>query len=230
MADHAHAVSYTHLDVYKRQKQLLASELQVKYLQSQMNPHFLFNVLSIMAIKAKLNRDEEVYRMVSALSTLMQGKIFREGEITIPLKEEMRLVEFYLYLQSMRFSDKIDYQIVCGDEALLDTKIPRLCIEPVVENAVLHGLEPKEGSGTIKVEITSEKNTLLVLVQDDGIGFDKEQVREKQEDRVDHTHVGIWNIERLIKNLYGEKYGMKIESRPGEGTKVWIFLPLEKEA
>lgn len=215
-------------EVYENQ--LLAREARIQYIQAQMNPHFMFNVLSMISMRLKMNGDEELYKMVSAFSGLMRGKIFRKGEIEIPLKDEMEIVEFYLYLQGQRFRDMITYEICWDSEELKECKIPRLCIEPLVENSMLHGLEPKGREGYIRVEIHRQgEDKLSVVVEDDGIGFDLEKWNENLQKEGYHPRVGIMNIQRLIQNLYGEGYGMTVESKPGEGTRVELILPYTLE-
>lgn len=206
------------------ENQLLATKAQIKYLQSQINPHFLYNVLTTIALRARLDGNENVYRMVYSLSCLLQGKLFRSGEIKIRLRQELELVEFYLYLQNMRYPDRLSYGIDCP-EGLLDLFVPRMCIEPVVENAVTHGLEPKEGEGAVKIRIYEAGSVLCIEVCDDGVGFSTERIPSDS-----HTHVGLKNIEQLIRNLYGGDFGMSVESRPGEGTKVLLRLPVERSA
>ena len=164
--------------------------------------------------------------MIYAFSKLIQGKIFRKEEITIPLSEEMELVEFYLFLQSNRFADKISYNITYEDEELKKILIPRLSIEPIVENAVLHGLEPKEDSGTIEVLIRKDGDSLLIEVKDDGVGFNQEESYNDTVAYKEHTHVGIYNTQKLINNLYGDDFGIDIESKVGVGTSVFIKLPM----
>lgn len=215
-------------EVYENQ--ILAREARIQYIQAQMNPHFMFNVLSMISMRLKMNGDEELYKMVSAFSGLMRGKIFRKGEIEIPLKDEIEIVEFYLYLQGQRFRDMITYEICWDSEELKECKIPRLCIEPLVENSMLHGLEPKGREGYIRVEIRREgEDKLSVIVEDNGVGFDLEKWDENVQKEGYHPRVGIMNIQRLIQNLYGEGYGMTVESKLGEGTKVELILPYTLE-
>lgn len=211
-------------EVYENQ--LLAREARIQYIQAQMNPHFMFNVLSMISMRLKMNGDEELYKMVSAFSGLMRGKIFRKGEIEIPLKDEMEIVEFYLYLQGQRFRDMVTYEIIWDSEELKECRIPRLCIEPLVENSMLHGLEPKGREGYIRVEIRRQgTDKLSVIVEDDGIGFDLEKWNENVQKEGGHPRVGIMNIQRLIHNLYGDDYGMTVWSREGEGTRIELILP-----
>lgn len=220
-------------EVYENQ--ILAREARIQYIQSQMNPHFMFNVLSMISMRLKKNKDEELYRMVTSFSGLMQGKIFRKGEIEIPLEDEMEIVEFYLYLQGQRFRDMVQYDIVWESEDLKKCKIPRLSVEPLVENSMIHGLEPKGEEGYIHVEIKTvqkkeqEVKKLLIIVEDDGVGFDIEKWNLQVKEEGGHPRVGIMNIQRLVKNLYGDSYGLKVESEPGKGTYIELLLPLTME-
>lgn len=212
-------------EVYENQ--LLAQQAQIQYLQAQMNPHFLFNVLSMIQMKAAMNGDKEVQEMLQKLSGLYQGKIFRKNEYFIYLDEEMEIVDFYLALQSSRFGEKVGYSIFYegGKETYQNLMVPRLSIEPIVENAVRHGLEPKEGKGRIQINISKDETALRIYIADDGVGFDPETITEKSRDK-SHNYVGLWNTDKLIHNLCGEEYGLKVESEIGEGTRVSVFLPV----
>ena len=215
-------------EVYE--KQLLATQAQVKYLQSQINPHFMFNILSMLSMKAGLQGNKELQKLLSAFSRLIQGKIFRNGEIEIPLFQEMELIEFYLLLQGERFAGKITYDILCSEE-VKNARIPRLSVEPLVENAVSHGLEPKPGSGHIRVEAKEENGKLWIQIKDDGVGFDVEEQKKNKGQAVEdekHTHIGLTNTQQMLHTVYGEEASMKIESTPGAGTCVTMRLPLEK--
>ena len=208
---------------------LLIKEARIKYLQAQINPHFMFNVLSMIAIRLKLNKDEELYKMVQAFAGLMRGKLFRKDEIEIRINEEIEIAEFYLYLSKERFKNKVSYEINWEDEKLKTLFIPKLCIEPVVENAMIHGIEPKDDSGYINVKIEQQNNeVLLITVADNGVGFDKDKVISGEKEG--SPKVGLMNINRLINNLYGSEYGIEVESKIGKGTKVIIKLPYLEES
>lgn len=208
---------------------LLIKEARIKYLQAQINPHFMFNVLSMIAIRLKLNKDEELYKMVQAFAGLMRGKLFRKDEIEIRINEEIEIAEFYLYLSKERFKNKVSYEINWEDEKLKTLFIPKLCIEPVVENAMIHGIEPKDDSGYINVKIEQQNNeVLLITVADNGVGFDKDKVFSGEKEG--SPKVGLMNINRLINNLYGSEYGIEVESKIGKGTKVIIKLPYLEES
>ena len=208
---------------------LLIKEARIKYLQAQINPHFMFNVLSMIAIRLKLNKDEELYKMVQAFAGLMRGKLFRKDEIEIRINEEIEIAEFYLYLSKERFKNKVSYEINWEDEKLKTLFIPKLCIEPVVENAMIHGIEPKDDRGYINVNIEQQNNeVLLITVADNGVGFDKDKVISGEKEG--SPKVGLMNINRLINNLYGSEYGIEVESKIGKGTKVIIKLPYLEES
>lgn len=217
-----------HLITQVYEKELVAARLQVKYLQAQITPHFQFNILSMLSLKAKMAGNEELYQSLRAFSELVRGKIFRRKEIKIPVAEELELVEFYLYLQNSRFQDKITYEMKCRSEELKQDLIPRLLIEPLVENAVSHGLEPKEGKGRVLVELYEEENQLHILVEDDGVGFKEEEVEELKPEKEGHTHTGLENTKRLLYILYGEQHKWKVSGKKGEGTKVEIVIPAER--
>lgn len=232
----AERLEYLIMEVYE--KQLLATQSQVKYLQSQLNPHFQFNILAMLSLKAKMAGNEELYESLNAFSKLMQGKIFREKEIKIKVKEELEIVQFYLFLQKERYQDKLDYEIEIKNECILDNLIPRLLIEPFVENAVSHGLEPKKDKGLVKVSIyeedLSEEAVLHIVVEDNGVGIDYEKVNEESEEviwnavGIGHTHTGFENTRRMLQVLYGEDYRLETWSERGKGTKIEIILPSEK--
>lgn len=216
-----------HLITQVYEKELLATRLQVKYLQAQITPHFQFNILSMLSIKAKMAGNEELYQSLRAFSELVRGKIFRRKEIKIPVAEELELVEFYLYLQNSRFRDKITYEIKYHGEELKKDLIPRLLIEPLVENAVSHGLEPKEGNGRVCVELYEEGENLHILVEDDGVGFE-EDPEEMEPEKEGHTHTGLENTRKLLYILYGDRHRWKVSGKKGEGTKVEIVIPVER--
>lgn len=228
----ADRMKYLITEVYE--KQILATKSQVKYLQSQINPHFQFNILSMLSLKAKMAGNEEVYEGLNAFSRLMQGKIFREKEIKIKVKEELDIVNFYLYLQKSRYQDKLSYEVILEDERINDNLIPRLLIEPLVENAVSHGLEPKREKGMLTVRLY-EQERLHILVEDDGVGMklDESDSEKMQEDelhpeRIAHTHTGWENTKRLLQILYADDYEFHVWSEEGTGTKIEIIVPIER--
>lgn len=222
----ADRIEYLITQVYE--KEIVAARSQVKYLQSQINPHFQFNILAMLSLKAKMAGNEEVYDGLNAFSRLMQGKIFREKEIKIKVKEEMEIVQFYLYLQKSRYQDKLSYEVKLEDEKIGEDLIPRLLIEPLVENAVSHGLEPKREKGNLQV-LLYEREMLYIWVKDDGVGVDQNQMKaEENKEKIPHTHVGWENTKKMLRILYGDHYKFQVWSEPGKGTEIEIAVPIER--
>lgn len=222
----ADRIEYLITQVYE--KEIVAARSQVKYLQSQINPHFQFNILAMLSLKAKMAGNEEVYDGLNAFSRLMQGKIFREKEIKIKVKEELEIVQFYLYLQKSRYQDKLSYEVKLEDEKIGEDLIPRLLIEPLVENAVSHGLEPKRGKGNLQV-LLYEREMLYIWVKDDGVGVCRNQTKaEENKEKTPHTHVGLENTKKMLRILYGDHYKFQVWSEPGKGTEIEIAVPIER--
>ena len=222
----ADRIEYLITQVYE--KEIVAARSQVKYLQSQINPHFQFNILAMLSLKAKMAGNEEVYDGLNAFSRLMQGKIFREKEIKIKVKEELEIVQFYLYLQKSRYQAKLSYEVKLEDEKIGEDLIPRLLIEPLVENAVSHGLEPKREKGNLQV-LLYEREMLYIWVKDDGVGGGQNQMKaEENKENIPHTHVGWENTKKMLRILYGDHYKFQVWSEPGKGTEIEIAVPIER--
>ena len=232
----ADRIEYLITEVYE--KQLIATQSKVKYLQSQINPHFQFNILAMLSLKAKMAGNEELYQSLNAFSKLMQGKIFREKEIKIKVKEELDIVKFYLILQKERYQEKLSYDIYVEDDRIYEDMIPRLLIEPLVENAVSHGLEPQKEKGSIVVRLYEEfiekenrSSMLHICVEDNGVGMGEKEIEVNTQDepyKVEHTHTGFENAKRMLQILYGDNYEFKIWSEKGKGTKIEIIIPVER--
>ncbi|WP_455035166.1 histidine kinase [Lachnoanaerobaculum gingivalis] len=232
----ADRIEYLITEVYE--KQLIATQSKVKYLQSQINPHFQFNILAMLSLKAKMAGNEELYQSLNAFSKLMQGKIFREKEIKIKVKEELDIVKFYLLLQKERYQEKLSYDIYVEDDRICEDMIPRLLIEPLVENAVSHGLEPQKEKGSIVVRLYEEfiekenrSSMLHICVEDNGVGMGEKEIEVNTQDepyKVEHTHTGFENAKRMLQILYGDNYEFKIWSEKGKGTKIEIIIPVER--
>lgn len=217
----------------KYESQLLLNEMEIRFLQHQMNPHFLFNVLLTIQIKAKRCKDETVYQMVSRLSVLLRASIYTRDINKITVGEELEYVEFYLYLQKIRFEDKISYVITVEDEGIRECMIPKFVIEPIVENAVIHGIETIDILGKIQIDIRREEGDLVIQVRDNGRGFDTRQYQMEQEAKEKsgigegREKIGLRNVAVRIRHIYGEGYGVRIESEKNKGTLIEIRVPAE---
>lgn len=211
------------------QKQLLLKNAEIQALQSQMNPHFIFNVLNTIAWKAQMTDNEEVYQMVVSLGELLRMDILSKNHAFITLAQEMEYVRLYIYLQQMRFEDKISCTIQIA-ESLMNCQIPCFCIQPLVENAIVHGLEPKKGKGRLEIQVLeTDEHQLEITIMDDGIGFDQiPDIRSIQSSSIDtHTHIGLRNLDKRMELLFGESARLRIHSVPGTCTSVSFSIPCE---
>lgn len=215
--------SATDLYELKVQKQ----EAELAYLRSQVDPHFLYNTLEVIR-KMALEKDApEIAQM-----TLDMGHIFRysaKGEDEVTLDEEISIIKSYIRIQQMRFEGKISvYYFVSED--VLELKVMKMLLQPIVENSIFHGLEPKSGKGSLYIGARVEEDDLIIMVKDDGVGIGEAELaelqgmlREKSADT--RKHVGTLNTNARIRLLYGEQYGVSIESLPEDGTTVILRLP-----
>ena len=214
--------------VYK--SELLLKEADIKLLQSQMNPHFLINTLTTISTTALMQGDTRTYEMVTALSNMLDASLYNTKNNTslIPVYKELEYIHCYLYLQQVRFQDKLQYSIDMEDDGLKNLYIPRLSIEPIVENSVVHGVEENINQGLVTVTLRRENEDLVAIVTDNGKGFDVEKVLKegKSKESGRHHHIGINNTDRRIKLLFGEEYGIRFQSEPGVGTTATIRFPV----
>lgn len=214
------------------QGKLLLKEADIKHLQTQMNPHFLINTLTTISTMALLHQDNLLYQMINALTKILDASLTNStgGNPFISLSKELEFTNCYLYLQQIRFQDKLRYQIHVEDEALLKLYIPRLCIEPLVENAVVHGIEGNVESGSVDVLISREDNALLITIQDNGKGFDVEKVlSDNRHSSIEGHNISINNINKRLKLICGEDYGVTFESEPGVKTIARLRIPIVEQ-
>ena len=210
------------------QGQLLLNEAELKFLQSQINPHFLFNVLVSIKTKARKSNDETVCLMMDSLCDLLRAGIY-DNKRMIMLGEELKYVEQYLYLQKMRFEDRLNYNIVISNADLKMCRVPRLSIEAIVENAIVHGIENKISPGHVTVVVSESGDDVVITVDDDGVGFNTKTLgMEKEDSNVPtdiHNQIGLKNTHRRFQLVFGPQYGLFVRSTPGEGTRVTIKIP-----
>ncbi len=221
----------SHLINQVYEKQLSIKEMELKFLQTQMNPHFMFNVLNSIAFQVKMDGNEEIFKMLSSFTQLIRAKIYRDENEKVKISQELQYVDYYLCLQRFRFGDRLGYEIEIEDDDYLDYYVPKLCIQLLVENAVVHGIEPKMDSGTVQVCVYKKDGSLYIDITDDGVGFGKEgkielPLRMGEENSM-HNHIGINNAHHIIQLMYGEDYGLNVYSRKGRGTKVTIHIPFD---
>nr|MBR4280610.1 sensor histidine kinase [Clostridia bacterium] len=208
------------------QRSLHRAELEL--LQAQINPHFLYNTLDSIAILAEDERAEDVVTMVTSLSTFFRNSLNKGNDI-LTLGAECSQVKSYLEIQQIRYSDILRYEIDVPQE-LMDCMVPKLILQPLVENALYHGIKNRRGMGTIHVTGEERDGNLLLKVTDNGAGMDEERVRELQagiyEDK--HTGLGLVNVHKRIRLYCGAPYGLSFESASGKGTVVSVLLPMNR--
>lgn len=213
------------------EKQLLLTEAELQSLLSQVNPHFLFNILENINWEARISKNEKIYEMTLALGSLLRATIYYGKKEKLSLADELQLVSQYMNLQQMRFGDKINFELDI-DKNLLEYYVPRFCIQSIVENSVIHGLEKKRGKGLIKVKAVSSNDSIYITVTDDGVGFDTSMLNlelPRTEVESKRPHTGLYNTHKRIRLLYGNNYGLSVHSTIGTGTTVTIHIPLDRK-
>jgi two-component system sensor histidine kinase YesM len=221
---------------YAYSEKLARKDAKIIALQSQINPHFLNNTLEMMNWQARMAGDVTVSKMIEALGTLLNYSMDRSNKKMINLAEELRCVDAYCYIISMRFGKrlKIEKEI---DNELLQLEVPQLILQPLIENAVVHGVE-KIKNGTIWIKVYKKENNAYLQIINTGKAMteeDKERVANILEGRYDqeggsvnrHKALGIHNVNERIKLIYGEDYGLTIEPIAEEETASTITIPLD---
>mgnify|MGYP005866721765 FL=1 len=213
-------------------------------LQNQINPHFLYNTLEGIRAEALIAGVDSIAEMTEALATYFRYTISQVNNL-VTLEEELANVENYYYIQQFRFGSKLDLRIRydCEDEEeALMCQLPKLTLQPIVENSIYHGLEQKIGKGCLDIKITMTDKHLIIMISDDGVGMEKGQVRamneklralrleeEEEEENGKRGGIAVKNVNNRIKLLFGEEYGIYIYSQLDVGTDVEITLPIVRD-
>lgn len=209
-------------------KQLTIKETEFKALQAQINPHFLYNTLESINWLAKGNGQTQISKMVESLGFLLRNSISLKKHM-ITIEEELNIVKNYIIIQTYRFEERLDFSLQV-DSALYGVLIPKLTLQPLVENAIHYALEPMIEPCKIRIYSMVTSNEIKLIVEDNGPGMEPaflEKLR-RGEVKTRGQGVGLSNIHDRMKLSYGEKYGVNIESVPNEGTRIIIVLPFEK--
>ncbi len=217
-------------DIRVEELNLRAAELRV--LQEQINPHFLYNTLDNIIWLAESKDTEQVVKMVSALSSFFRTTLSKGREF-ISVREEGEHIRSYLEIQQFRYCDILEYDVSIPEE-LWEYQVIKLTLQPLVENALYHGIKKKRGKGHISVSAERYKDVLIFKVKDDGMGMEEarlEQVRGILDGSVVEERqsggFGLFNVNQRIQLHYGSEYGLKVQSTYGEGTEVWVRIPAE---
>jgi two-component system sensor histidine kinase YesM len=210
-------------------------KMEYDILLSQINPHFIYNILNTVIYMARKQKNHDIAGLVESFIRILQDGIKVGGEgLLVTIRQEIEIVNHYVAIQQYRYRDRFEL-IWDVDPSSMDCLIPKTLIQPLVENALYHGICPKDGPGKITVQVSNTEADLIITVTDDGIGMEPETVEkllsggQVYEPESKLRSIGIANIRDRIRYLFGEKYGISIESATGLGTRVIVGLPVQLE-
>ena len=216
-------------DIRNNEKEKRKSEMD--FLRAQINPHFLYNTLFSIQCMAELNKNKQAVKMIKAFIALLRKTLSTDRDL-IPLREKLENTKSYLELERIRYSNIMDYEIEVSKE-LEACHVPALILQPIVENAIFHGLEAKTSEGLIVVDVLKDGEDLLINISDDGKGMDSRRLKEVRA-RIDldadevRKSIGLVNVSGRIKINFGKEYGLTIDSEENIGTCVSVRLPMIK--
>ena len=217
----------------KIQDEKMRQELEYRVLQSQINPHFMYNTLNTIKWMAVIQGTEGIGDMCTALSRLLKN-VSKETAPLICVEEEFHLLDDYFTIMKYRYGGTISLEYDIQDSSLLKCLINRFCLQPIVENAIFHGIEPKSGAGLIRVFLYREEEELWIDVEDNGVGMEPETIQrvlagEENASNDFFRQLGIYNVNQRIRQTFGDDYGIRIESRPGSYTRMRLRFPVMLE-
>lgn len=210
------------------EKQKKDQEYQI--LQSQINPHFLYNTLNSIKWMAAAQHADGIAEMTTALAHLLKN-ISKGTDTIVSVEDEFRLLDDYFTIQKYRYGGTVSMEYRIEAPALLHTQIPRFTLQPIVENAIFHGIEPKGSSGHIDIRLYQKsERTVCIDITDDGVGMDKEMIRSVLSGETAgrssfFKQIGIGNVNKRLQYTFGEEYGLNIVSEPGKFTRMSVLLP-----
>lgn len=206
----------------------LLNQAQIYALQTQINPHFINNILEIINwnVIMKLGADNHVSTMIRTLSSLLHVSLDNEHYI-VSIQEEMHHTNLYIYMMQESYDD-LDF-VWDIEEGITDYKMLKLTFQPIVENAIQHGIKPKRGKGKVEISGRYYKKGILFTISDDGVGMTTDKLNELKKQLEDgvlsSVHIGIKNVNERIKLVFGSEYGVSVESIEGKGTQVKVYIP-----
>jgi two-component system LytT family sensor kinase len=197
-------------------------EAEVRALRAQISPHFIYNSLNAIASYI-LTDPARARELVVEFADFTRYSFRRHGDFTT-LAEELKSIDRYLLLERARFGERLQVSLRIAPE-VLGTVVPFLSLQPLVENAVRHGLEAREGVGHISITAEDSPNEAIVRIEDDGAGMDPERLREVLAGHAGGVHVGLRNVDARLRQVYGDDHGLVVETAPGEGTLITLRIP-----
>lgn len=215
--------------VQKEKLHTKQKEVEFKMLASQINPHFLYNTLETIRMKAKINKEPEIEELVKMLAKIMRRNI-QVGDQMVTLQSEIELIENYFVIQNYRFGDRIQTEVIIDENVDTEILVIPLIMQPFVENAFVHGLETKDIDGKLLVHVMQKEENVIIEIKDNGAGMSYYKLanirRNLREGRTsEKDHIGISNVNQRLRLLYGEEYGVTIWSKEERGTSVTICFP-----
>lgn len=208
------------------ESELVKKQSELAYLQSQINPHFLYNTLESIKGMAVEEGAHNIFNMTKALAMVFRYSI--KGTDSVPLREELKIVKSYIDIQKIRFGSRLEAEYRFPEE-ILDIKVPKMILQPIVENAIFHGIEPKVGEGLLRLEGDLVENVLHVSIKDNGVGIEDDKLMTLMKSDDQTTGIGLENVNNRIKLTYGSEYGVRLHSEAGKGTEVVIMIPVGSE-
>jgi two-component system LytT family sensor kinase len=198
------------------------AESEVRALRAQISPHFIYNALTAIASYVRTD-PEHARELLLEFADFTRYSFRRHGDFTT-LAEELRSIERYLTLERARFGDRLHVTVRVAPE-VLPVAVPYLCLQPIVENAVRHGLEGRPGPGRVTILAEDAGADCTITVEDDGIGADPEQIRLAMTGEGEGDSIGVANVDERLRSFFGDEYGLVVETGPGLGTKVSMRIP-----
>jgi two-component system sensor histidine kinase YesM len=216
-------------EILQKNYELESKQAELNFLQSQMNPHFLFNTLNALLVVCNKNHYDDVTEIIKYLSKTLR-RLLSWDDVMVTVEEEVNFIEMYLKIEKFRFMDKFNYEIKV-DQECMNYKIPKMSIQPLVENACEHGIQAIRGTGLVTICITKTEQSILVRIEDNGKGMTEDNVKEllhniKKEKG--NKNIGVRNVYRRLKLNYGEGIEFKIDSKINRGTIVSYMVPCQE--
>lgn len=208
-----------------RTKEEQKRRIELNWLQAQINPHFMYNTLFSIQCMVDMHRNQEAGRMLTTFIQILRSSLSSPNEM-VTVRSQMESLRQYVELQKFRYGDSFD-ALIEFDEQAADCLIPKLLVQPLVENSLMHGIDMDAGNGVITVVARRQGDTVCIQVEDNGAGMSADRIRQIMDSQTDdgRPHLGVRNVHERIRLYYGEPWGLQIESTPGQGTRITLRIP-----